>query len=56
MNIYAVTDVAAICEEVVEGVYAGQVYQYISSLDISDITASARGRLSRGSICVRDTR
>lgn len=49
MNIYAITDVAAICEEVVEGVYAGQVYQYISSLDISDITPRARGRLFEGS-------
>lgn len=27
MNIYATTDVAAVAEEVVEGVYAGQMYQ-----------------------------
>ncbi|MCJ1285364.1 hypothetical protein MMC26_004704 [Xylographa opegraphella] len=27
LNIYALTDIAAICEEVVEGVYAGQLYQ-----------------------------
>ena len=27
LNIYAMTDIAAICEEVVEGVYAGQLYQ-----------------------------
>lgn len=44
LNICAITDVAAICEEVVEGVYAGQVYQDISSTDISDITPGARGR------------
>ncbi|KAA6412070.1 MAG: hypothetical protein FRX48_04220 [Lasallia pustulata] len=46
LNIYAVTDVAAICEEVVEGVYAGQIYQDISSTDISDITAGVRGKTS----------
>ncbi|MCJ1393340.1 hypothetical protein MMC18_006213 [Xylographa bjoerkii] len=44
MNIYAITDVAAVCEEVVEGVYAGQVYQDISSSDISDITPGNRGK------------
>lgn len=27
MNIYAITDLAAVTEEVIEGVYAGQVYQ-----------------------------
>ncbi|MCJ1283172.1 hypothetical protein MMC26_002499 [Xylographa opegraphella] len=49
MNIYAITDVAAVCEEVVEGVYAGQVYQDISSSDISDITPGNRGKtLDRG--------
>jgi len=44
LNISAVTDVAAICEEVVEGVYAGQVYQDISSTDISDLNPGARGQ------------
>ena len=44
LSIYAVTDVAAVCEEVVEGVYAGQVYQDISSTDISDITPGNRGK------------
>ena len=49
MNIYAITDVAAVCEEVVEGVYAGQVYQDISSSDISDITPGNRGKtIERG--------
>ena len=33
LNIYAMTNVACITEEVVEGVYAGQVYQDISSID-----------------------
>ena len=33
MNIYATVDVAAVTEEVVEGVYAGQVYQDISSTE-----------------------
>ena len=33
LNIYATTNVASITEEVVEGVYAGQVYQDISSTD-----------------------
>ena len=33
MNIYATVDIAAVTEEVVEGVYAGQVYQDISSTE-----------------------
>ena len=33
LNIYAGVDVASLVEEVVEGVYAGQVYQDISSTD-----------------------
>lgn len=33
-------------EEVVEGVYAGQTYQDISSTDISDISTGTRGRTS----------
>lgn len=33
MNIYATIDVAAVTEEVIEGVYAGQIYQDISSTD-----------------------
>ncbi|KAI9880255.1 MAG: hypothetical protein M1830_004600 [Pleopsidium flavum] len=46
LNIYAETDVAAVCEEVVEGVFAGQVYADYSSLDITNVTPEARGRLS----------
>lgn len=42
MNIYAITNVAAVAEEVIEGVYAGQIYQDISSSDISDISAGSR--------------
>lgn len=41
MNIYATMDVAAITEEVVEGVYAGQIYQDISSTDATDFSAAA---------------
>lgn len=49
LNIYAIVNVAAICEEVVEGVYAGQVYQDIASADISDITTGFLGStLERG--------
>ncbi|KAL8719851.1 MAG: hypothetical protein Q9225_003204 [Loekoesia sp. 1 TL-2023] len=46
MSIYAVTDVAAIVEEVVEGVYAGQVYRDFGSADIMDISAGQRGKTS----------
>lgn len=44
MNIYAITNVAAVAEEVIEGVYAGQIYQDISSSDISDISAGSRNQ------------
>ena len=42
MSIYATIDVAAIVEEVVEGVYAGQIYQDISSTDATDFSNAAR--------------
>ncbi len=42
MNIYAIIDVAAITEEVVEGVYAGQIYQDISSNEVSDFSNAAK--------------
>ena len=49
MNIYATIDVAAVTEEVVEGVYAGQVYQDISSTDATDFSNGARAEaLERG--------
>ena len=54
LNIFATTDVAAVCEEVVEGVYMGQVYQDISSMDISDITAGNRGRTSQKGLAGSD--
>ncbi|KAL8730215.1 MAG: hypothetical protein Q9166_004192 [cf. Caloplaca sp. 2 TL-2023] len=44
MSIYAVTDVAAIVEEVVEGVYAGQIYRDYGSADITDVSAGQRGK------------
>ncbi|KAL8715606.1 MAG: hypothetical protein Q9220_000943 [cf. Caloplaca sp. 1 TL-2023] len=49
MSIFVVTDVAAIVEEVVEGVYAGQVYRGFGSADITDVSAGQRGKtLNRG--------
>lgn len=49
MNIYAVVDVAAVTEEVVEGVYAGQIYQDISSTDVTDFSHGAQAEaLERG--------
>ena len=41
MNIHASIDVAAIAEEVVDGVYAGQIYQDISSTDAPVMSAGA---------------
>ena len=49
MNIYATVDVAAVTEEVVEGVYAGQVYQDISSTEATDFSTGAKAQaLDRG--------
>ena len=42
LNIYAPTNVASVAEEVVEGVYVGQIYQDISSTDHTDL--SIRGQ------------
>lgn len=44
MNIYATTDVAAVAEEVVEGIYAGQIYQdskCVSSAILSFMSVSS---------------
>lgn len=46
MSIYATTDVAAIAEEVVEGVFAGQVYQDISSTEIAYMSSETKGKIS----------
>ena len=49
MNIFATVDVAAVTEEVVEGVYAGQVYQDISSTEATDFSTGAKAQaLDRG--------
>ena len=49
MNIYATVDVAAITEEVVEGVYAGQIYQDISSTEANSFSNGAKPEaLDRG--------
>ncbi len=42
MNIYATIDVAAVTEEVIEGVYAGQTYQDISSTDATSFSLGAK--------------
>lgn len=42
MNIYSTIDVAAVTEEVVEGVYAGQIYQDISSNEVSDFSTAGK--------------
>lgn len=42
LDVYAKTDVASICEEVVEGVSAGQAYQDTSKIEISDIAVLDR--------------
>ncbi|KAL9126797.1 MAG: hypothetical protein Q9217_004210 [Psora testacea] len=49
LNIFAMTNVASITEEVVEGVYAGQVYQDISSTDATTFSTDARTKaIGRG--------
>lgn len=56
MNIYSTTDLAIAAEEVVEGVYAGQIYQDISSVDImhksadSSIEPLDHQRIPRGAV------
>ena len=42
LNIFASTNVASVVEEVVEGVYVGQIYQDISSTEVTDL--SVRGQ------------
>jgi signal transduction histidine kinase/CheY-like chemotaxis protein len=44
LNIYAVVDLVAITEEVIEGVFAGQMYGNYSGHDITDVSAGASGR------------
>ena len=50
MNIYATIDVAAITEEVIEGVYAGQTYQDISSTDATSFSLGAKAEAVDNSI------
>ena len=42
LRIYDITDVAAITEEVVEGIAVGQIYSH--GADITDVTPQSRGR------------
>ena len=49
MNIYATVDVAAVTEEVIEGVYAGQIYQDISSTEGTEFSKGVKAEaLNRG--------
>lgn len=47
MNLFAITDVAAVTEEVIEGVFIGQVYQDIGSSGIADGSSGSFKRLER---------
>ncbi|KAI4122916.1 MAG: hypothetical protein LQ338_005549 [Usnochroma carphineum] len=52
MSIYAVTDVAAIVEEVVEGVYAGSMYRDFGSAGITEVSAGQRGKTTDRGLAV----
>ena len=52
LNIYATTNVASVIEEVVEGVYAGQIYQDISSTEATDFSMKAKAKTSNQGIHV----
>ena len=55
LNIYSTIDVAKIVEEVVEGVYAGQIYQDISSTDATDFSDAMRVEAVNSGIAQRKT-
>ena len=42
LRLYSVTDVAAVCEEVIEGIAIGKIYS--GATDITDVTPANRGR------------
>ena len=44
LSIFCKTDVAAVTEEVVEGIFAGQVYSGTSSADISELSSTTNTR------------
>lgn len=44
LSVFATVDVASLVEEVVEGVYAGQVYQDISSTDVASASSPGNAR------------
>lgn len=46
-NLFAIIDVAAVTEEVIEGVFVGQVYQDIGSSGIADGSSESIKRLGR---------
>lgn len=47
MNLFAITNIAAVTEEVIEGVFVGQVYQDIGSSGIADGFSGSLNRLGR---------
>lgn len=47
MNLFAIIDVAAVTEEVIEGVFVGQVYQDIGSSGIADGSSESLKHLGR---------
>ena len=57
LNIYALVDIAAVAEEVVQGTYAASEFDAYATTDMASVTASARGRnaqrgLSSGSTSI----
>ena len=54
MNIYSTTDLAIATEEVVEGVYAGQIYQDLGSMNIMRKSADAGGEITDQNSLARD--
>lgn len=54
LNIYGHVDLAAITEEVVEGVTRGQAYQTLTNSNITDLGAKTRGRTSQRGTSDRD--
>ncbi|TKA80887.1 hypothetical protein B0A49_00838 [Cryomyces minteri] len=56
LNIYGHVDLAAITEEVVEGVATGQMFKDLANVEIADLGPSARGRTAeRGTVGDRTT-
>lgn len=50
LRLYDITDIAAVAEEVIEGIAVGQIYS--AATEICDVTAANRGRDSRKGLAV----